>query len=96
MLGENVTAFTIVLSETASDTEKNVAEELRDSSVVLASYNAGDCTRGLVGVVGPTRMDYSRVAAKLSYIAAGLSALFAGGGAPPPGFGKLMIKGDDS
>lgn len=75
---------------------ENVAEELRDSSVVLASYNAGDGTRGLVGVVGPTRMDYSHVAAKLSYIADGLSKLFSGGGTPPPGFGKLMIKGDDS
>lgn len=74
---------------------ENVAEELHDSSVVLASYNAGDGTRGLVGVVGPIRMDYSRVAAKLSYIADGLSKLFAGGGSPPPGFGKLMIKGDD-
>ena len=75
---------------------ENVAEELRDSSVVLASYNAGDGTRGLVGVVGPTRMDYSKVAAKLSYIADGLSRLFAAGGSPPPGFGKLMIKGDGS
>jgi len=74
---------------------ENVAEELRNSSVILASYNAGDNTRGLIGVVGPTRMDYSKVAAKLSCIADGLSKLFAGGGAPPSGFGKLMIKGDD-
>ncbi|MGM9522491.1 MAG: heat-inducible transcriptional repressor HrcA [Oscillospiraceae bacterium] len=74
---------------------ENVAEELKDSSVVLASYNAGDNTRGLIGVVGPTRMDYSKVAAKLSYIADGLSKLLGGGGSPPPGFGKLMIKGDD-
>ena len=38
---------------------ENVAEELKDSSVVIASYDAGDNTRGLIGVVGPTRMDYS-------------------------------------
>ena len=75
---------------------ENVAEELRDSSVVLASYDAGDNTKGLIGVVGPTRMDYSSVAAKLSYIAAGLSRLLGGGSTPPPGFGKLMIKGDDN
>ncbi len=75
---------------------ENVAEELKDSSVVLASYNAGDNMKGLIGVVGPTRMDYSSVAAKLSYIAASLSKLLGGGGTPPPGFGKLMIKGDDS
>ena len=73
---------------------ENAALELRDSSVVLASYNAGDNMRGIIGVVGPTRMDYSAVAAKLSYIAGGLSRLLAGG-APPGGFGKLMIKGDD-
>ncbi len=73
---------------------ENAALELKDSSVVLASYNAGDNMRGIIGVVGPTRMDYSAVAAKLSYIAGGLSKLLAGG-APPSGYGKLMIKGDD-
>ncbi len=75
---------------------ENIAEELRDTSVVLASYDAGDNTRGLIGVVGPTRMDYSKVAAKLSYIADGLSKLLSGGMLPPAGFGKLMIsEGDD-
>ncbi len=72
---------------------ENAALELRDSSVVLASYDAGDGMRGLIGVVGPTRMDYSAVAAKLSYIAGGLSRLLGAGSAPPAGFGKLMIKG---
>lgn len=74
---------------------ENAALELRDSSVVLASYDAGDGMRGLIGVVGPTRMDYSAVAAKLSYIAGGLSRLLGAGGTPPAGFGKLMIKGGD-
>lgn len=75
---------------------ENAALELRDSSVILASYNAGDGMRGLIGVVGPTRMDYSTVAAKLSFIAGSLSRLLGGGTSPPSGFGKLMIKGDDS
>ena len=74
---------------------ENVAEELKDTSVVLATYNAGDNMQGVIGVVGPTRMDYSKVAAKLSYIADGLSKLLGSGKAPPAGFGKLMIKGDD-
>ena len=53
--------------------------------------------RGLIGVVGPTRMDYSKVAAKLSFIAAGLSKLLGGGTLPPPGLdNKLIIKGDDT
>lgn len=74
---------------------ENVAEELRDSSVVIASYDAGDNTRGLIGVVGPTRMDYSAVAAKLSFLAAGLSRRLGGGESPPEGMhNKLIIKGD--
>ncbi len=73
---------------------ENVAEELRDSSVIIASYDAGDNMRGLIGVVGPTRMDYSKVAAKLSFIAAGLSKRLGGGAMPPPGMdNKLIIKG---
>ncbi len=76
---------------------ENVAEELKDSSVVIASYDAGDNTRGLIGVVGPTRMDYSAVAAKLSFLAAGLSRRLGGGEAPPAGMhNKLIIKGDSS
>jgi heat-inducible transcriptional repressor len=75
---------------------ENVAEELKDSSVIIASYDAGDNTKGLIGVVGPTRMDYSAVAAKLSFLAAGLSRRLSGGGAPPEGLhNKLIIKGDD-
>ncbi len=75
---------------------ENVAEELKDSSVVIASYDAGDNTRGLIGVVGPTRMDYSAVAAKLSFLAAGLSRRLGGGEAPPEGMhNKLVVKGDE-
>ena len=72
---------------------ENVAEELRDSSVVMASYDAGEGQRGLIGVVGPLRMDYSAVAAKLKYIADGLSRLL-GAGEAPAGFGKMIVKGD--
>ena len=72
---------------------ENIAEELRDSSVILAKYDAGDGMQGVIGVVGPTRMDYAKVAAKLSYIADGLSKALAGGQTDTlPGFGKLMIK----
>lgn len=75
---------------------ENVAEELKGSSVVIASYDAGDNTRGLIGVVGPTRMDYSAVAAKLSFLAAGLSRRLGGGEAPPEGLhNKLIVKGDE-
>jgi heat-inducible transcriptional repressor len=62
---------------------ENLAEELRDSSVIVARYDAGGDMEGLIGVVGPTRMDYSKVAARLSYIAEGLSALLSGSDKPP-------------
>lgn len=72
---------------------ENIAEELKDSSVILAKYDAGDGTQGVIGVVGPTRMDYSKIAAKLSYLADGISKALQGNAAPTlPGFGKLMLK----
>jgi len=71
---------------------ENLAEELKDSSVVMASYDAGGGMRGYIGVVGPTRMDYSNVAAKLSYIAAGLSRMLAGPDAPKGLDNKLVLK----
>ena len=71
---------------------ENLAEELRDSSVVMASYDAGGGMRGYIGVVGPTRMDYSSVAAKLSYIAAGLSRMLAETDAPRGLNNKLVLK----
>ena len=64
---------------------ENLAEELQDSSVIAVRYNAGDDMQGLIGIVGPTRMDYSKVAARLSYIAQGLGQLSSGGGSLPGG-----------
>ncbi len=55
---------------------ENVAEALKDTSVVMASYDIGDGMRGVVGVVGPTRMDYAKISARLSYFAEGLSRMF--------------------
>ncbi len=57
---------------------ENVAEELKDTSVVLASYDIGEGMKGVIGVVGPTRMDYAKITAKLSYMADNLSKLFGG------------------
>ena len=62
---------------------ENVADELKDTSVVLASYDIGDGLKGVIGVVGPTRMDYGKVAAKLSYVADGLPERFGQNELPP-------------
>lgn len=63
---------------------ENVNDALKESSVVIASYDIGDNMRGLVGVVGPTRMDYATVAARLSYFAESLSAMFGKNHQLPP------------
>ena len=55
---------------------ENVSKALVDTSVVVASYDIGDDMRGLIGVVGPTRMDYAAVTARLSYFAEGMSRMF--------------------
>ncbi len=62
---------------------ENVSEALQDTSVVVASYDIGDDMRGLIGVVGPTRMDYGTVAARLSGFAEGLTRLFGKQELPP-------------
>ncbi len=54
---------------------ENVASELRDASVIMASFQMRGGQQGLIGLVGPTRMDYSRLASRLTYIAARLGAL---------------------
>ena len=64
---------------------ENVVDALKDTSVVMASYDIGDGMRGVVGVVGPTRMDYAKISARLSYFAEGLSRMFGKGGLPPAG-----------
>ena len=61
---------------------ENVNEALKDTSVVMASYDIGDGMRGVIGVVGPTRMDYAKITARLSYLAEGLSRLFGQGELP--------------
>ena len=63
---------------------ENVNEALRDASVVVASYDIGDNMRGLIGVVGPTRMDYAAVAARLSYFAESLTKMFGKNNQLPP------------
>ena len=55
---------------------EHVASELKDTSVVMTKFDIGDGMQGMIGVVGPTRMDYAKVTARLSYFAESLSKLF--------------------
>ena len=55
---------------------ENVAQELKDTSVVMTKFDIGDGMQGMIGVVGPTRMDFAKVTARLSYFAESLSKMF--------------------
>ena len=56
---------------------ENVADELKNTSVVMTKFDIGDGMQGMIGVVGPQRMDYAQVTARLSYFAESLSKVFA-------------------
>ncbi len=47
---------------------ENSAEELKDMSVVVARYGTQEHLSGLVGIVGPTRMQYGRAIAVVRYM----------------------------
>jgi len=54
---------------------ENGLEPLDDASIILTSYEAGHGARGLIGVVGPTRMDYAKICARLTKFSEGFSRL---------------------
>ncbi len=62
---------------------ENIARELKDTSVVMTRFDIGDGMQGLIGVVGPTRMDYAQVTARLSYFAENLGRMFSKPELPP-------------
>ena len=67
---------------------ENVARELKDTSVVMMRFDIGDGMQGTIGVVGPTRMDYAKITAKLSYFAENLGRMFQKNNPPALGEGK--------
>ena len=55
---------------------ETVAQELKNTSVIMTRFDIGDGMQGMIGVVGPQRMDYAQIAARLSYFAEGLGRMF--------------------
>ena len=47
---------------------ENVADELRSFGIVVASYGVGSKVTGLVGIVGPRRMQYDRSISSVRYM----------------------------
>ncbi len=50
-------------------------DELKNNSLVIAPYRASERLIGLLGVIGPKRMDYSRVISGLEFFTAQLSGV---------------------
>lgn len=48
---------------------ENLREEMRECSVITASYYKDDRPAGVIGIVGPTRMRYSKVVSLVSFLA---------------------------
>ena len=55
---------------------ENAVPEMRDWSVVTASYKSGGRPLGAIGVVGPTRMNYARTMSAVEAVSAALGAAF--------------------
>ena len=55
--------------------DENPVEELKNNSVVISTYKVGKNMTGVIGVVGPMRMDYSKVVSGVGYFAKQLEAL---------------------
>ncbi len=48
--------------------DENDKEELKDFSVVTFKHRVGDKDLGTIGIIGPKRMDYSKVISVMKYI----------------------------
>ena len=56
---------------------ENGENPLSDASMIYAKYDIGNLGQGVIGIVGPTRMDYKRLSARLSHFAKELNKLIA-------------------
>ena len=56
---------------------ENGENPLSDTSAIYAKYDIGKIGQGMIGIVGPTRMDYAKLSARLSRFAKGLNKLIA-------------------
>lgn len=55
---------------------ENSVEDLPDISVVASGYHQGESAMGSIGLIGPVRMDYSRVIPLVEYTARLLTSIF--------------------
>ena len=79
--GNNITNFIAGLPDNSTKVvigKETPFKQLSDSSIVITNYTIGGKTRGIIGTVGPIRMDYSDTIANLEYIASSISEILSG------------------
>ena len=64
---------------------ENSVEEMQDSALVFQKIKSGGRVIGAIGILGPRRMDYSRVISTVEYIADNISELLGASSGLPPG-----------
>lgn len=85
-----------LVSESDSDEDKpqviigseNSVEEMQDSALVFQKIKSGGKVVGAIGILGPRRMDYSKVISTVEYIAENISGLLDPEKGLPPGEGS--------
>ena len=74
------TGLVLVMGEITTNCYVDIAGLARDTITKIGYDNAEfgfDGMQGMIGVVGPTRMDYAKITARLSYFAENLGRMFA-------------------
>ena len=56
---------------------ENPFDDIKDCSIVISNYRIGNQNIGSIGVIGPTRMDYSRAVPAVEYVSNSFSRLLA-------------------
>ncbi len=64
--------------------DEGPVEDMKDCSVVTASYDLGDGLTGTIGIIGPKRMDYEKAMRNLKEMKKSLDNLFGGASAREP------------
>lgn len=58
--------------------KENTGLPFSDSSIVICQYSTGENTGGTIGIIGPTRMDYSKIVSSLEYFAKVMGRMLVG------------------
>ena len=67
---------------------ENPLDSSHQSTLILRTITAGDRVVGALGVIGPCRMDYSKVITAVEYLSENIRGLFGTQGTPELGTGE--------